>query len=290
MPTALVLINTNSARAHEGERACDALVAEGWRLRRHAPRDPEQMRRLIEAEGPGADLVVVGGGDGTLNGALPAVLATGATLAVLPLGTANDFARSLSLPLDPPAALTEALQGSPREVDVAMVDGRPFLNAVQIGVGVNVNRHLAGVDKRQWGVLGYARAGWKALRRMRAFKVRLTCDGTERHLKATHITVGNGRYYGGGMVVAEDAAIDDGQLDIYSVRADSALRWLPLLPALRVGYHPRGVFHARARRVSIETRPARTVTADGEPIGRTPVTIQVVPGALRVLAGANNAR
>ena len=71
--------------------------------------------------------------------------------------------------------------------------------------------------------------------------------------------------------------------------AKSALRWLPLLPALRVGYHPSGsVFHSRARCVTIETRPARTVTADGEIVGKTPITLTVVPGALKVLAGPKN--
>lgn len=248
------------------------------------PESYEDSRRLLLTRAPDFDEVVLGGGDGTLSRALPDLLRCGRPLGILPLGTANDLARSIGIPAELGAAAELIAEGPVHRIDLGRVNGHYFLNAASIGVGVAVNRHLSPELKRRWRGLSYGRAMLEALREARPFTAEIDCDGQRQLAPSIQITVGNGRYYGGGMAVHADAAVDDGRLDVYSIRPQRAWRFWTLLPALRRGRQGRraDVDLCRGRRVVVRTSRPRMISADGELVSRTPALFEVVPAILPV--------
>jgi YegS/Rv2252/BmrU family lipid kinase len=296
------LVNAR-ARGGAGElaRARDALVRRGVALAAaHEVADAAALRRLVrDALARGADRVVVGGGDGTISAAAGVLAGTEAALGVLPLGTANDFARSLRIPADLERAAAVIARGRVRTVDVGRAGRRAFLNAASVGVSSALTRRLGPELKRRAGKLAYPVAG-AAAATAPPFRARIEWDGEALELRALQIVVGNGRYHGGGRLVAPGARIDDRALDLYVVAAPGKraagargrVRELAALAryAFRLlrGRHLEdpAVLHARAARVAVRTVPALEVDADGELAGRTPVDFRIDPAALRVLAPA----
>jgi YegS/Rv2252/BmrU family lipid kinase len=251
-------------------------------LRRYT--SPDQLPGLVRELAGQVDRAVLGGGDGTLNAAIPGLLATGLPLGVIPLGTANDLARTLNIPLDPVAAAQVIAAGRRRRIDLGEVNGHPFFNVASIGFGVDLTRALTRDAKRRFGSLGYAVAALRVLRRLRPFTAEIAHDGIRHVTRTVHVAVGNGRHYGGGMTVTEDARIDDGRLDLYSLEVASFWRLLLLLPALRSGrHHAWAEIRALAgQEIEIRTRRRRSVNTDGEITTRTPARFRVLPGALEV--------
>lgn len=243
-----------------------------------------EIADVIQSVRDSVDCVILGGGDGTLNAALPALLDTGLPLGVIPLGTANDLARTLQLPRDVAKAVQVVSAGSLRKIDVGEVNGIPFLNVASIGFGVDLTRALTRDAKRRWGVFGYLIAALSVLRRMRPFHVTVKIGETVHRSKTVHLAVGNGRHYGGGMVVSEDAAIDDDRLDVYSLEVPSPWALLKILPSMRIGSHGRWseVETMAGQNVAVETTRPRSVNADGEIVSQTPAHFRVLPAALKV--------
>jgi YegS/Rv2252/BmrU family lipid kinase len=241
---------------------------------------PDAIRRCAEE----VDLVVLGGGDGTMNAAAAALLATRLPLGILPLGTANDLARTLGIPPDAQAAARIILQGKRRRIDLGEVNGRPFFNVASIGLSVAITRELTTDLKRRWGRLAYALATLRALPRARPFQAELRYGAQVETVRTLQIAVGNGRHYGAGMVVADHAEPDDGLLHLYSLEFERAWWLAPLLPALRAGTHRRWrqVRAADCAEVEIRTRRARRVDADGELLTTTPARFRLLRGAMDV--------
>lgn len=281
---ALLLINRNCRRgAVDLSPVRAALEAAGLELVEREPETAVEMGELIGAYREEVDRVVIAGGDGSLSAAAEPLLQSGLPLGVLPLGTANDLARTLGLPLDPEQAARVIAAGRTRNIDLGRVNGHCFFNAAHIGLGVAVTDRLSREVKGRWGVLSYGRSVFDAFRASRPFRAEIICDGQRNRLETIQLGIGNGRFYGGGMLIAEDAAIDDRQLDIYSLSAQSIWRLAKLVPALRGGVHQRrGVWSARAAQIEVHTRRPRSVVADGELITRTPARFEVVPEALAV--------
>jgi YegS/Rv2252/BmrU family lipid kinase len=294
----VLVVNVGARRGGELERAREALARRGVALAAaHEVREGAALRRTVRAElARGADRIVVGGGDGTLSTAAGVIAGTGAALGVLPLGTANDFARTLGIPGDLGRAAAVIARGQVRVVDVGRAGRRAFLNAASVGVSSALTRKLRGVLKRRAGALAYPVAGVAAAGSP-PFRARIEWDGEALELRALQIVVGNGRYHGGGRLVAPRARIDDRALDLYVVAAPARrgastrrVRELAALARYALGLargrhveDPR-VLHAQASRVAIETVPPLEIDADGELAGHTPALFQVDPGALRVLA------
>lgn len=253
----------------------------------HTPESAEHMRFLIRAGARTVDAVIVGGGDGTVNAALKAVLESGLPLGVLPLGTANDLARTLGIPRDPAEACALIGSGTTRVVDVGWANNRPFLNAAGLGLSTRVARRLSVESKRILGPFSYASAVADALRTHRSFRAQIRSESGVKEVASIQITVGNGVYYGGGTPLGEDCAIDDGRLDLYSVRPQSLLKLLAVAFAVRRGTQAQlgaGVDTATGSEFDIVTRPRLTVSLDGEPALETPVHFRVVPRGLTVFA------
>lgn len=241
------------------------LERSGMALVRAFPADRDAVADLIRqhARLGTVDCVVMGGGDGTLNAAALALAETKLPLGVLPLGTANDFARTLDIPADLPAAAAVIADGLTRRVDLGIVNGHPFFNVASIGLSVRLTRELTAERKRRWGRFAYAIAAARALSQARRpFTALIARDGyAPERVKTPQIAVGNGRYYGGGMAVRESARIDDQCLDLYSLEVKGVIRLALMALALRKGEQRRwsGVRGSCGGAVLIQMRqPARS--------------------------------
>lgn len=232
------------------------------------------------------DLVILGGGDGTMNAAAEALVETGLPLAILPLGTANDLARSLGLPLDPLAAARFIPQAQPQPVDLGWVNGHYYFNVASIGFSAELAGELTSEAKKRFGVLGYAVAAVRVLRKVRPFGVTIEHDGKVEKVTTIQVSVGNGRHYGGGMTVEQGATVDDGNLDFYSLEIAHWWRLLALLPALRRGTHGKAadVRAFKTQEIRLTTRKPRPVNTDGELTTHTPAHFKVMPKILRIYA------
>lgn len=262
----------------------DALHAAGFQPVTARPESGAAIDRMIRDHAGHVGRVIIGGGDGTIRHAAAALYETGLPLGILPLGTANDLAHSLGIPLDWQAAITVIAEGHIRAVDLGQVKGEYFFNAAQIGLGAVVGRWLSPRRKRFWGAWSYAVGAWDAFRYARPFEARLESADGVRRLSAVHITVGNGRQYGGGTLVAGDASITDGQLDLFSVDPLPPWRLAVVAAAIRTG-RQNAFSHLhrwRGRQISITTDRPMPITADGEEIGMTPADFRVRPAAVRL--------
>jgi len=244
------------------------------------------LSELIRREAAHFDLVVLGGGDGTLNSAALGLYDTQLPLGVLPLGTANDFARTLGIPLDAVAAARLIATAPPRPVDLGDVNGHPFLNVASVGFSADLARALTAEAKKRFGVLGYGVVAARLLWQSRLFTAFIEHDGAVESVRTLQVSVGNGRYYGGGMAVEATATADDGRLDFYSLEVDHWWRLLALLPSLRRGTQGQwdDVLAFRTTEVVVRTSRPRPVNTDGELVTFTPAHFRVRPAAIRVHA------
>jgi diacylglycerol kinase (ATP) len=282
---ALLFVNLDSRQgAVDVAPAIEALRAGGVRLLERRPPDVGQLGAWILDHRGDIDLVIIGGGDGTLNAAAEALVQTGLPLGILPLGTANDLARTLGIPTQLAGAARVIAEGCSHRIDLGRVNGKHFFNVASLGLSVHIARELRVDIKRRWGVIGYPLTLWRTIKAHRAFRAEIRCDQTRMRLRAMQISVGNGRHYGGGMTIAADAEIDDGALDLVSLSPQGLGGLIANLPTLRWGWHGAGrqVRHWRCRELEIRTRRPVPINTDGEVTTRTPAKIDVVPGAMPV--------
>jgi YegS/Rv2252/BmrU family lipid kinase len=261
------------------------------------PWEPDGLEKLdcitaITSHARGCDMVILGGGDGTMNAAAPALVETGLPLGILPLGTANDLARSLGLPLDPLSAARAIAGNAPQDVDLGWVNGHYYFNVASIGFSADLAAELTAEAKKTWGTAGYAIAAFRLLRRARPFSIVIEHDGRVEKVTTIQASVGNGRHYGGGMTVSEDATVDDGKLDFYSLEVDHWWRLIALLPALRRGTHGEAadVRAFATKEIVLRTKKPRPVNTDGELATHTPAHFKVISKAVRIFAPPRHER
>jgi YegS/Rv2252/BmrU family lipid kinase len=283
----LVLINPGARRGGEGkEEVVGRLESLGLRPLVEDLGAPEAVPDQVRRHRDVVDSVIVGGGDGTLHLALQGLVESGHPLGILPLGTANNLARTLGLPPDPLEACEVIAHGHRRRIDLGWVNGRYFFTTASIGLSVRITEELSAERKRRWGPLAYVLTAAGVLRRTRPFHARIVWSGGERDSRTVQIVVGNGRYYGAALPVAEDATIDDARLDLYSLEVRHWWELLAIAPALKRGSHGKKerVEALRASEFRVTTRTPRAIDVDGELGGTTPAHFRVLPGALEVFA------
>ncbi len=283
---ALLVANEHSRRGREVGPFMEALQAGGLVLRQEHCRRREELPTLIRALRGQVSAVILAGGDGTMSAAAPALRDTGLPLGILPLGTANDLARTLAIPLDAEEAAAVILAGHRRVLDLGCVNGHPFFNVASLGLSVEITQRLTRVMKRRWGKLAYPLAAAAVILQARRFSALIRVEGQDIPVKSMQVAVGNGRHYGGGMVVADDAEIDDGRLDVYSLEPRARWRLLWMARAFRDGEHDalEEVRTIRCRALEVRTRRPRHVSADGEIVTRTPARFTLLPQAVTVFA------
>ncbi|GAA4669009.1 diacylglycerol/lipid kinase family protein [Nocardioides nanhaiensis] len=267
---------------------------------------PQAMAAVVRAALERDDVVVSVGGDGMVSSLAGPVSRAGGTLAVVPAGRGNDFARMLGLPEDP-AALAEVLLHQPaRAVDLLDLElgsgsgSAPRRVAGSVYCGVDA--HAAAVVDRAHllpRTLQYPYAAVRSLATYQPGRFRVVVDGVVGEYTAATVVVANSAYYGKGMKIAPDAVLDDGLLDVVVIEAAGRLELIRALPKVYDGGHVAlpEVTVLRGRRVELTADPAGSarghgvpVGGDGEPLGvlprlgRPPAVVEVAPGALQVLA------
>lgn len=284
---ALLIVNAHSRSGRAlAEAAANRLGDAGLELMERDCVGRDQLSPLIREHAALVDSVVLGGGDGTLNAAAPALVETGLPLGILPLGTANDLARTLGLPLDLDGAAKVIAAGRTRCIDVGRVNNRFFFNVASIGLSATLTRELTPERKRRWGRLGYALATIRVLSRARPFSAWITANGETHAVKTVQVAVGNGRYYGAGLAVEERARIDDGKLDLYSLEVSHPWKLALIYPAFRHGRQKRwsDVRTLSSDAFEVRTRKPRPVNTDGEITTTTPARFSVLRRAVTVYA------
>jgi YegS/Rv2252/BmrU family lipid kinase len=230
------------------------------------------------------ETVVALGGDG-LVGALAATLKGSAPLGVLPGGRGNDFARALGISQEIGPACRTLLEGEERALDLGQANGRAFACIASVGFDSEANR-VANEARFIRGNLVYAWAAIRALAAWKPARFEVMLDDRRLEFQGYTVAVANSAYYGGGMKVAPDADPADGLLDVIFVKRTSKLRFLINLPKVFAGTHVHldEIEAHRAREVVVRADRPFDVYADGEPITRLPMTVKLVPEALRVIA------
>jgi YegS/Rv2252/BmrU family lipid kinase len=264
------------------------------------PRDAERIAR--EGVRAGAERIIVAGGDGTMSEVVTGLLAAGlgryAELALLPLGTGGDLARTLGVAKDLGVAIEHIAKGEPRRLDAGRVhyrrpDGSEaesyFLNVASIGISGLTTLLVNRAPKWLGGRISFLAGTLRAMTSYRPLPVTLRVDGRIVHEGPLVLaTAANGRYFGGGMHVAPEARPDDGLLDVVVVPGVSKTRLLMQLPDIYRGTHVRlePVRCHRGVRVEADAAPGSVwIEVDGEPLGTLPASFEILPASIAVVGG-----
>ncbi|MEB8340499.1 diacylglycerol kinase [Streptomyces endophyticus] len=278
--------------AQAAQPAASALRAAGFQVRTVVGADADDaLVRAREAVGEGTGALVAVGGDGLVNLALQAVAGTDTPLGIVAVGTGNDFARALGLPIRDPATagrlVADGLLGSlSREIDLGRIGDHWFGTVLASGFDSRVNDR-GNRMRLPLGRFKYDLAIALELATFKAVPFKLTLDdGSVREVAATLIAVGNGTSYGGGMRICAEADMSDGLFDVTVVGDCSRTTLLKVFPRVYKGTHldHPAVSVYRAARVELAAEDI-TGYADGEPVGALPLVAQCVPGAVRILTG-----
>lgn len=262
----------------------------GHRLRKHVRRELHQrgVEVVKHAHSPGeVDCIIAAGGDGTVVRLIARAIALNVPLGVVPLGTFNDLARTLAVPLDLAPACDVIAAGHTRAIDVARVNGVYYVNEASIGISSRLARLQTRDEKQRFGVFTFAVSAFQAFRHARPIQAEIAFDERIERFKTVQLTVANSHHFGGFFTVG-DAAIDDGWLDLYAIEIGSFAQAFSVARAIFAGRRRAvpGLRSYRAASFRVFTRRPHRITADGEPAGTTPAVFEVVPGALRVFTPA----
>jgi diacylglycerol kinase (ATP) len=246
---------------------------------------PAACRELVAQAVARGDVVVAVGGDGMVASLAGAVVEAGGALGIVPSGRGNDFARQLGIGGGPEEVAATLLEAAPRQVDVIDVGGRVVVGSVYAGVD-SLASELVDRAHRLPRSVQYPYAAVRSVLECRPSSYDVLVDGEAHRFDAFTVVVANSGYYGSGMHVAPGAVIDDGLLDVVVIRAASKLRLVRALPKLYDGSHValEEVVVLRGRSVSVRAAGPILAYGDGEQLGPLPVTAEVVPKALAVLA------
>jgi YegS/Rv2252/BmrU family lipid kinase len=241
----------------------------------------------------GAELVVAVGGDGTLNEVVNGIVGRDVDLATIPLGTGMDFGRTYGSPTRFDDAVRVAAQGATRTIDAGRVSfrtwsGEPaerfFANVGSVGMSGAVAQRANGMSKALGGKATFFYALTRVFFEWQNTEVDVRFEGGERHGRMHDVVVANGVWHGGGMMLAPDAEPDDGQFDIVLIGDVGKVDFLTTAPKIYKGkhvHHPK-VEVVRSARVEVDAPVPLPIEVEGEQVGTTPATFEVVPGALRV--------
>jgi diacylglycerol kinase (ATP) len=255
----------------------------------NSPRHATELAR--EAVRDGCKLVISAGGDGTVAEAGEGLVNTEAALGIMPMGSIMNMARALCIPRDLEGAARTIAAGRVLAMDVGQVSNHLFLEAGGVGLAAGLFGYFNRLDSGRASLGGVLKAVWRFARTLRRPRLVIIADGQRFDVRAPQVTVSNGPYVGAAYVLAPEAHIDDGKLDVVIFRGMGVLRVLVHMALVARGHRlppPAGVQLVRARSVEIGLRGRRRplpVHADGAVVGVTPTHFEVVPAGLRVIVG-----
>lgn len=240
------------------------------------------------------DLVIAAGGDGTIHAVASGLMWCGGTLGIIPMGTMNNLAHSLGIPLSVEAACAIVSRGETRTIDVGQINEQTFLEVA--GIGFEASLFPAGEEIKKTGLLSTVRGVILGLVSLFTFKpTRLKISFDEKKMRsydAIQVTICNAPYYGAHFQVAPDILMDDGMLDVFIFRHFSKLEYLRYAVSISQGrrvFQPK-ILRRRVKSLRIESNGPLDIQADGMPRGQTPAVVKVVMGALRVRVPTTHAR
>jgi YegS/Rv2252/BmrU family lipid kinase len=261
-----------------------ALRARGVTFRVERTHSLAHARELARDALAAGEVAAGMGGDGLLGALAGELRETDGVLGVLPGGRGNDFARKLGIGPDPEIACDVLAAGRERAIDVAEAGGATYLGIASAGIDSDV-QDIANATRVPLGEMIYVYATLRALRGWRNARWQVVIDGDAQSFTGYSVAVANSGVFGGGMYLVPDASLDDGQLDVVLIGECPKRRYLSSLPKVFKGTHVASehITFLRGREVAFHAdRPFRAY-ADGDPIAELPVTIRVVPRALKVL-------
>jgi YegS/Rv2252/BmrU family lipid kinase len=255
-------------------------------LSAHAITDPEDMRPTVcKALADKAPMIIVGGGDGSLSKSIDDFLGHDTVFALLPLGTANSFAKTLGIGTDLEAAVETIANGRKLRIDLGAIDGDYFANAAAMGLSPLIAETVPHKLKRTLGMFGYMIWAIKVAFKFRAFRL-VVDDGTKEHrIWATEARIANGTHHG-GVELVESADLQSGEIVVQAVtgRSLTHLAWSWFATLFKLRNRAQTVREFRGRKLRISTRPSQKISIDGELSARTPVTVTVARAAVWVAA------
>lgn len=284
---AILIVNAASRAGAEGfEDAHDQLIAAGVELIDARPvDDPDIFEAEVKAAIARAPMVIVGGGDGSLSTAIDHFLGRDTVFALLPLGTANSFARSLGIPLDLAGAIDVIANGRRRRIDLGAIDGDYFGNSASIGLSPLIAQTVPPRLKRYLGRAGYLLWALRVAMKFRPFRLTVDDGGTRTRVWATEVRIANGGFFG-GVELVEEAELDSGEMVVQAVTGKTigglVRSWLRSV--FKLGQAKQSTTEFRGRKLRLDTRPHMDVTIDGEVAARTPVTVSIARAAIEVAA------
>jgi len=287
---AVLIVNAHSRRGRDLFRDAKRLLEDaGIRLiAAHAVKDPRKLNGTVDkAVEDGAPMVIVGGGDGSLSCTIDFVVGRDCVFALLPLGTANSFARTLGIPLDLEGAVRTIATGRRRRIDLGRIDGDYFANCAAMGLSPLIGEGIPHRLKRYLGRFGYLIWATWCLIRFRPFRLTIESETEKTSVWATEVRIANGRYHG-GVELVDRADVDTGEIVVQAVIGKSKARlvWNWIASILKLRAREATVEHFHARSLRIETRPRQKISIDGEVLARTPVTATVAECAVEVVVPA----
>ncbi len=285
---AALIVNAKSRKGrHLFREACRLLRARGIDLvQADAVRDPKRFSASVEtAVAAGIPMVIVGGGDGSISSSVDHVVGTDTVFAILPLGTANSFARTLGIPLDLPGAVDVIADGRTRRIDLGMIDGDYFANCATIGIAPQIAETVPHGLKAWLGRPGYLLwAAWQLVR-FKGFTLTVGEGDSTETIKAVEVRIANGPYHG-GVDLIDEARLDSGRIVVQVVTGETrrSLVWSWTLSILRHAARERTTRDFSGDAIRIVTDPPLPISIDGELLARTPVTAKIARQAIRIAA------
>ncbi|HJT79980.1 MAG TPA: diacylglycerol kinase family protein [Chthoniobacterales bacterium] len=277
----------SAKQADEIRKQIDDVLAPFVVFVTHGAGDASVFARQAIANG--CDYIIAAGGDGTLNEVINGVAEAAPDIRVglLPLGTGNDFARSLNLPPTVGENIAILSVANTRRIDLVRVRSdqvRYFVNVSAGGFSGLVDEKLTPEMKRTWGPLAYVRSAAAALPEMHAYRTDVhLAEGEDLGLDLYNVIVANGRFVAGGLPVAPEADPGDGLLDVIFIPKRSTAEMVMLAAQIVLGNHLRSesILFRRTSRLSVRSQPGMWFNADGELVGNEPATFEIIPGALQ---------
>jgi YegS/Rv2252/BmrU family lipid kinase len=259
-------------------------------IARHALRDPDELVPTVrKAVADGAPMVIVGGGDGSLSCAVDHLVREKCVFALLPLGTANSFARSLGIPLDLDGAIDVIANGRSRRVDLGMIDGDYYANCAAIGIAPLIAETVPHNLKKVAGRVGYLSWAAYQMTRFKPFRLTIGEGDAAETMDALEVRIANGSFHGGSEVI-DDAEVDSGEIVVQVVigKARTRLLWSWLASVLRLNARRQTTREYHGKALRIVTDPPLPISIDGELLARTPITAKVAEAAIRVAVPHTN--
>ncbi|WP_454883731.1 diacylglycerol/lipid kinase family protein [Sphingomonas oryzagri] len=284
--TAALLVNAKSRKGRKLFReACRLLEEAGVELSTaKAIRKPSTMPdRVKEVVASGAPMVIVGGGDGTISCSVDHLVGSDAIFAVLPLGTANSFARTLGVPLDLPGAVDVIASGRAKRIDLGMIDDDYFANCATLGIAPQIAETVPHGLKAWLGRPGYLLWAARQLWKFKAFRLTVDTGSKIETMDAVEVRIANGPYHG-GVELVDEAAVDSGRIVVQVVTGETRGHLIRswLLSVLRHRKRRKTTREYEGQAIRLSTDKPMPISIDGEVLAETPVTARIARRAIRV--------